>query len=229
MSRRFTTGFDREAFFCETTPLTAEVEAKLERASGSLRLLFVSHYNYYRNFETLIRALPLLRQLLPNQAVTLFLTCSLSDGENPGEYRPKTAARLVRDLGVEGMVVELGAIPYRQLHLLYQRAEMYVTPAYTETFAHPLVEAMACGVPVVASDLAVHQEICREAAAYFPRFSAESLAETVARIAQAPETLRRMATAGTERSQAFSWKTHVEKILELSRTLVDSDTPRRAS
>ena len=147
-------------------------------------MLFVSHYNYYRNFETLIRALPLLRQLLPNRAVTLFLTCKLSEGENPGDYRPKRPRNLVKDLGVEEMVAELGAIPYRQLHLLYGRADIYVTPAYTETFAHPLVEAMASGVPVVASDLAVHREICGEAAAYFPRFSPESLAGTVAQVAQ---------------------------------------------
>ncbi len=87
-------GFDRDAFFRESSPLVEEVEGKLVRAEGSLRLLFVSHYNYYRNFETLIRALPLLRQLLPNRAVTVFLTCKLSDGENPGDYRPTSAAKL---------------------------------------------------------------------------------------------------------------------------------------
>ena len=215
-------GFDPDAFFRESSPLAQEVKEKLARAEGSLRLLFVSHYNYYRNFETLIRALPLLRQLLPNRAVTLFLTCKLSAGENPGDYRPKTAAKLVKDLGASEMVVELGAIPYRQLHLLYGRADIYVTPASTDTFAHPLGEAMASGVPVVASDLAVHQEICGEAGAYFPRFSAESLAGAVAQVAQSPETLIRMASAGTERARAFSWKVHVEKILELCRSLIDS-------
>jgi glycosyltransferase involved in cell wall biosynthesis len=222
-------GFDRDAFFGDSSPLGAEVEAKLERAQGSLRLLFVSHYNYYRNFETLIRALPLLRQLLPNQAVTLLLTCKLSEGENPGDYRPMAAAKLVRDLGVDGMVVELGGIPYRQLHLLYSRADMYVTPAYAETFAHPLVEAMASGVPVVASDLAVHREICREAATYFPRFASESLAAMVAQVARSPETLRRMSAAGTERARAFSWETHVEKILELCRGLVDPKAGKKTS
>ena len=151
-------GFDRGAFFGDSSPLAPDIEKKLERAQGSLRLLFVSHYNYYRNFETLIRALPLLQNLLPNRAVNLFLTCKLSAGENPGDYRPGSAAKLVKDLGVGDMVVELGAVPYRQLHLLYGRADIYVAPAYTETFAHPLVEAMASGVPVVASDLAVHQE-----------------------------------------------------------------------
>ena len=215
-------GFDRGAFFGDSSPLAPDIEKKLERAQESLRLLFVSHYNYYRNFETLIRALPLLQNLLPNRAVNLFLTCKLSAGENPGDYRPGSAAKLVKDLGVGDMVVELGAVPYRQLHLLYGRADIYVTPAYTETFAHPLVEAMASGVPVVASDLAVHQEICGEAGAYFPRFSPESLAGTVAQVAQSPETLRRMASAGVERAQAFSWKTHVDKILELCRGLIDA-------
>jgi glycosyltransferase involved in cell wall biosynthesis len=215
-------GFDRGAFFGDSSPLAPDIEKKLERAQESLRLLFVSHYNYYRNFETLIRALPLLQNLLPNRAVNLFLTCKLSAGENPGDYRPGSAAKLVKDLGVGDMVVELGAVSYRQLHLLYGRADIYVAPAYTETFAHPLVEAMASGVPVVASDLAVHQEICGEAGAYFPRFSPESLAGTVAQVAKSPETLRRMASAGVERAQAFSWKTHVDKILELCRGLIDA-------
>ena len=215
-------GFDPHAFFFDSAPLAGDVEEKLKRADGALRLLFVSHYNYYRNFETLIRALPLLRQLFPKRSVTLFLTCKLSAGENPGEYRPTAAANLVRDLGVDEMVVELGAIPYRQLHLLYRRADLYVTPAYTETFAHPLVEAMASGLPVIASDLAVHREICGEAAAYFPRFSPEGLADTVAQVARSPENLQSMASIGLERSRQFSWKTHVEEVLGLCRTLTNS-------
>src|SRR2546426_1698727 len=125
-------GFDREAFFRDATPLASAVQEQLERARGAVRLLLVSHYNYYRNFETLIRALPLLRQLLPGRTVRLFLTCKLRAGENPGPYDPQSAAKLVRELGVSDMVLELGAIPYGQLHQLYRRADVYVTPAYTE-------------------------------------------------------------------------------------------------
>jgi glycosyltransferase involved in cell wall biosynthesis len=132
------------------------------------------------------------------------------------------AAELVKKLGVSDTVLELGEIPYRQLHRLYARADVYVTPAYTETFAHPLVEAMASGLPVVASDLPVHREIAGDAALYFQRFSAAELAETVAHVAQSPEISQRMAAAGRARSREFSWKTHVEKILELSCTALDS-------
>src|SRR5206468_11985987 len=118
------------------SPLAPEVEAKLGAVDKSLKLLFVSHYNYYRNFETLIRALPLLRDQLRGRPVKLLLTCSLIAGTNPGVYRPEMAATLVKKLGVSDSVVELGAIPYRQLHRLYSRADLYVTPAYSETFAH---------------------------------------------------------------------------------------------
>ena len=126
------------------------------------------------------------------------------------------------------MVVELGTIPYQQLHHLYASADLYVTPAYTETFAHPLVEAMASGVPVIASDIAVHREICGDAGAFFQRFSAEGLAETVTQVATLRENAKRMVAAGIERARSFSWKTHVERIIELCRTLTDSRDSRPA-
>ena len=215
-------GFDREAFTRDAGPLASEVEAKLRDAEGSLKLLFVSHYNYYRNFETLIRALPLLRERLVGRSVKLLLTCQLAAGKNPGAYRPDAAANLVKKLGVSDMVLELGAIPYQKLHRLYARADVYVSPAYTETFAHPLVEAMASGVPVAASDLAVHREICGDAAAYFQRFSPEDLATCVTQIAQSAEMRTRMAALGLARSREFSWKAHAEQILALSRALVET-------
>jgi glycosyltransferase involved in cell wall biosynthesis len=213
-------GFDPEAFSRDHTPLEPEVDEKLRATEGSLKLLFVSHYNYYRNFETLIRALPFLRDRCGGGSVKLLLTCKLAAGENPGSYRPEAAARLVRELGVLDDVVELGAIPYAQLHQLYRRADIYVTAAYTETFAHPLVEAMASGLPVVASDLPVHREICGDAAVYFPRFSAQELAGRIAEVASSADLAQRLSSRGSSRSAAFSWRKHVDELLLLSRSLM---------
>jgi glycosyltransferase involved in cell wall biosynthesis len=215
-------GFDRAAFAADLTPFNPELEAKLDSAHGALKLLFVSHYNYYRNFETLIRALPLLRQKLPHCNVKILLTCQLAAGMNPGAYRPDAAANLIKSLGVSDMVVELGSVPYQQLHQLYSRSDIYVTPAYTETFAHPLVEAMNCGLPIVASDIPIHREICGSAAVYFPRFSAPQLAERVSQLVALPAEMKRLAAVGSQRSHLFSWNTHVEKILELAGRLVVS-------
>jgi len=215
-------GFDCDSFTRDSSPLSPEVDAKLQRAQGSLKLLFVSHYNYYRNFETLIRALPLLRDRFAGRPIQLLLTCHLVSEKNPGAYRPEAAANLINRLGVSDMIVELGAIPYQQLHHLYASADVYVTPAYTETFAHPLVEAMSSGLPIVASDLPVHREICRSAALYFERFSAEQLAACVIQCAQSQELRSRMIASGLERSRDFSWKAHVDSILELCRGLINA-------
>ena len=209
-------GFNHTAFFADQTPLADDIQRKLGEAEGCLRLLFVSHYNYYRNFETLFRALPLVQNLVPQKPVKLLLTCKLERGANPGTYNAEDASGLVRDLRIQDNVVQLGSVPYASLHHLYRACDLYVTPAYAETFAHPLVEAMASGLPVVASDLPVHKEVCRDAAQYFSRFSPESLAKAVARIAGSSELAVRLSGAGRERSHDFSWAEHVNRLLALA-------------
>ncbi len=213
-------GFDRDIFFRDTAPLPSELNKKLDRTSDELRLLFVSHYNYYRNFETLIRAVSVLRKLVEPRQVRLFLTCRLQPGANPGSYRTGAVARLVQELGVGPNVVELGAVPYHLLHHVYRACDLYVTPAYVETFAHPLVEAMATGLPVIASELAVHREVCGDAALYFSTFSPDLLAETVSHVTQSPEQLSRMSERGLAHSRDFSWKDHVDQVISIAETLL---------
>jgi glycosyltransferase involved in cell wall biosynthesis len=209
-------GFDHTAFFADCTPLPPPIRQELAKSEGCLRLLFVSHYNYYRNFETLLRALPLIQNLIPEKRVKLFLTCKLESGANPGSYDGGAAGSLVRSLGISDSVVELGPVAYQQLHHLYHACDLYVTPAYAETFAHPLVEAMASGLPIVASDLSVHKEVCGDAAEYFTRFSAESLAKSVAFIARSRDRMAKLSAAAKERSGKFSWAAHVEQLLNLT-------------
>jgi glycosyltransferase involved in cell wall biosynthesis len=215
-------GFDHEVFFRDQAPLRHDVQAQLAAAEGSLRLLFVSHYNYYRNFETLIRATAILKKKLCPRTVRLILTCKLVSKENPGEYRADTAAELVQRLGLSAEVIELGSVPYGLLHHLYRACDFYVTPAYAETFAHPLVESMASGLPVIASDLPVHREICGDAAIYFPRFSPEALAEVLFQATRSPGQSATMREAGLLRSRNFSWDKHVEELLCLARSLIQT-------
>ena len=211
-------GFDHELFFADQSPLAEDVRQKLTAADVSLKLLFVSHYNYYRNFETLFRALPLIKEKL-GRKVRLFLTCRLQDEANPGTYKTQIAAKLLVELGISDEVVQLGAIPYRSLHHLYRACDIYVTPAYTETFAHPLVEAMASGLPIVASDLAVHREVTAGSACFFPRFSSKQLADCVMRLATDGGLRSELSTEGKRRSLDFSWKSHVNKLLDMIQSI----------
>ena len=152
--------------------------------------------------------------------VRLFLTCELQKEKTPGAYDPQSAARLIDELGIREQVVELGSVPYKHLHHVYKSCDLFVTAAYTETFAHPLVEAMASGLPVFASDLPVHREICGDAAVYFPRFSADELAAQLSQFAAQPDDRRVMARSGLDRSHLYSWEIHIAKLLALGQELV---------
>jgi len=215
-------GFDPEAFANNAPPLPPEVETQLDQEESTLRLLFVSHYNYYRNFETLFRAMPILDKRLQGKKAKLYLTCKLDSAENPGKYHAEGAASLTSDLRKSGAIVELGTVPYRSLYHLYRRCHIYVTPAYAESFAHPLIEAMSCGLPIVASDLPVHREICAGAGVYFPRFSPEALVERVVQIHESPESAIRLSQNGLRRARDFSWSEHVERLVVLAEELVQS-------
>lgn len=219
-------GFDADAFTSDTAPLPPAVKDQIEQDKDALRLLFVSHYNYYRNFETLFRAMPILSDRLRGKKVKLFLTCRLNSRENPGAYRAESAALLANDLREQGNIVELGTIPYRSLHHLYRACHIYVTPAYAESFAHPLIESMSNGLPVVASDLPVHREICQDAGIYFPRFSPDALAERVLQLQESPELAKRLSCNGLRRARDFSWSEHVERLLVLARQLLQPERQR---
>ena len=209
-------GFDEQIFRADPDPLPPEIQRKLKGSESSLRLLYVSHYNYFRNFETLFRALPLIQRELPGKKLKLLLSCELKPGTDISSYDPRPAAALVRELGVQDNIVQLGIVPYRMVHQVYRSCDIYVTPSYAETFAHPTVEAMSCGLPIVASDLAVHREVCQDAAIYFPRFSPEALAGCISQVAQSPELAAKMSASGLRRADDFSWSRHVESLLGLA-------------
>ena len=217
-------GFDPDTFTSDAAPLPSAAQTQLQQGKDALRLLFVSHYNYYRNFETLFRAMPILTSRLKGKQVKLFLSCRLNSGDNPGTYRAESAALLANDL--RGDIVELGTIPYRSLHHLYQACHIYVTPAYAESFAHPLIESMSSGLPVVASDLPVHREICGDAGIYFPRFSPDALAERVLQVQESPELAEKLSSNGLRRARDFSWSKHVERLVVLAQELARSGKER---
>jgi len=219
-------GFDHELFFASRDPLPEEIMRKLECPAGTVRILLVSHYNYYRNFETVLRAIALVaRQSCA--PMRLFLTCDLRKDKTPGAYDPQSAARLIDELGIREQVVELGSVPYEHLHHVYKCCDLFVTAAYTETFAHPLVEAMASGLPVIASDLRVHREICGDAAAYFPRFSANELAAQLSRLAGKPDDRQAMSILGLDRCPRYSWESHVKQLVTLAQELLGQGSSRQ--
>ncbi len=214
-------GFDQKQFTANPDFLTEQAAEKLNLQPNCRRLLYVSHYNYFRNFETLLRALPELKRTLRERAglqLQLVLTTELKQGAVYGGYDATAAADLIDRLGVRDDIAMLGSVPYEQLHQLYRLCDAYVCPSYAESFGHPLVEAMAMGLPVVAADLPVHREICGPAAVYFDVFDEQALAEQCTRILTDVSLRSELCERGLQRSQKFSWDKHCRQLVELIRS-----------
>ena len=110
---------------------------------------------------------------------------------------PPKDPELVAELRRRGADVR-GYVPKDELVRLYQSAAALLFPSRYEGFGLPVVEAMACGTPVVAAPEAALQEVAGEAAVF-----AEDLADGVRRALAEREQL---AAAGLERAKAFSWR-----------------------
>lgn len=192
-----------------------------EERSAPRRLLLVSHYNYSRNFETLLRALALLVRRAA-EPIELVLTTRLAEGLKEHRYDTSPAARLVEELGLVGHVRMIGAVPRQELGALYASADVVVCPSYAESFGHPMVEAMASGRPLVVSDRPVHREICGPAALYFDTFSPLDLAHQIHRLLAEPSFARQLGEEGRARRALFSWERHFDELLAaLCRSLDD--------
>ncbi|MBI3696257.1 MAG: glycosyltransferase family 4 protein [Acidobacteria bacterium] len=195
-------------------PALASDSASPSPRGPPFRFLVVSHYNYFRNFETVLRAFARLRDAPGGGPFHLLLTTQLRPGLRLGGYDTTRASRLLDELGIRDRVTALGAVGYDDLPRLYRSVHAVICPAYTESFSHTVVEAMALDVPVIASDIAVHREVAGDAALFFSPLDPAELAERC-RTLMGDESLReRLRAAGRLRVQCFSWRRHFEELLE---------------
>jgi glycosyltransferase involved in cell wall biosynthesis len=224
-------GFDPDIFTDCVDSLTEPQRAMLRSGEDCRRLLFVSHYNYFRNFETLIHALPIIKQKIAEfegKKVMLALTTDIKRGVVYGGYDATSAAELIDDLGVRDDIAMLGAVEYGKLSQVYRACDVFVCPSYSESFGHTLLEAMASGLPVVSADRPVHREVCGNAAVYFDTFSEKDLAEKCVSMLLDPDLRVNCRDRGLERSTMFSWDAHVDKLVKLIERL-SALSPTRAN
>ncbi|MGA9836950.1 MAG: glycosyltransferase family 1 protein [Gemmatimonadaceae bacterium] len=134
-----------------------------------------------------------------------------------GAFTAEQAA-LARALGVAQWITVMPAISQAGLADLYRQAALVLLPSETEGFGLPVIEEMACGTPVLASDLAVLHEVGGAAAAYAPVGNVEAWAAAVdALLAERdtlPEQWTRRRKAAVERAAAFTWGRFAQRMAE---------------
>jgi glycosyltransferase involved in cell wall biosynthesis len=110
-----------------------------------------------------------------------------------------------------------GFVADGDLPAVYNLADAFVYPSLYEGFGIPVVEAMACGTPVVTSDVSALPEVAGDAAVLVDPLDVAQLAEAIERVLH-DETLREMLRAkGIERAKRFSWDASAAKVVQCFR------------
>lgn len=116
---------------------------------------------------------------------------------------------LLRDIEsrhLDKVVRILGYLPYSDLPHLYNLAKLMIFPSLFEGFGFPVIEAMACGCPVVCSQTTSLPEVAGEAALYFNPEDPEEIAEKVWEAWNDVATQTQLRLAGITRAQQFDWQ-----------------------
>lgn len=113
---------------------------------------------------------------------------------------------LIERLGIEHQVRFTGYVPFADLAAIYNLAETFVFPSLYEGFGLPVIEAMACGTPVITGRVSSLVEVGGEAVEQVESLDAECLGDAMARLAHNRERRERMSALGLARSAQFSWQ-----------------------
>jgi glycosyltransferase involved in cell wall biosynthesis len=175
-------------------------------------VLSVSSIYRYKNFVRLIQAYGLMAERHPE--VELRDLVIIGDEQQVDYLQQRREARAALGSLAEHVHL-LGEVPYADIPAWYAGAELFVFPSYLETFGHPLLEAMAAEVPLVASDIPVFREVAADAAFYADPFKPEDLASAMADGLARPEARETLVKRGRERVRLFGWNRSAVRLLAL--------------
>jgi glycosyltransferase involved in cell wall biosynthesis len=115
----------------------------------------------------------------------------------------------------KGLFIAPGYIADEDLPAVYQLSKVFLFPSLSEGFGMPIVEAMACGTPVITSRISCMPEIAGDAAILTDPFNASEIADAMRRLTTEKELRLEKIEAGLINARRFSWKRSAEKILRL--------------
>ena len=127
--------------------------------------------------------------------------------------------RLARCLGIADRLVCVGPVSVSQLRQLYSSADLFVFPSLYEGFGMPVLEAMACGVPVITSNTSALPEVVGEAAILVNPRDEEELAQAIGQLLGDSALRQLLRAKGFQRSKHFTWTEAARRTLDLYRTL----------
>jgi glycosyltransferase involved in cell wall biosynthesis len=196
-------------------PVSAEMAAGFVQAQYGIDgdfILYVSNIARYKKQLEVVRAYHILRSRIAEtgKSIRLILAGIMVE---PSYY--SEILSLAHRLGIRGEVAYLGQVPQDHLPYLYSAASVFVFASVCENCPNVLIEAMACGAPIVSSNLGPMPEICRDAALYFDPTDPAHIAGKMWQILTDEQIRQNLVRNALENAKRFSWEETARRTLEV--------------
>src|SRR5262249_24108993 len=130
-------------------------------------------------------------------------------------WNSQTELRVIRELGIADRICQPGWIDHGDLPAVYCLADQFAFPSLYEGFGIPLLEAMACGCPIVTASTCAPPEVCDGAAELVDPLNVDEIATAMREVLLDPALREQMGARGIERARDFSWEKCTREILAL--------------
>jgi len=213
-------GVDRVFFAARDEAADRAVSSAAPVPSDAVEILHVGSTADRKRIDVLIRVFAALGRDLPNLRLT-----------RVGEPLTPAQARLLRDNGVAERLTAVNGVDEATLAALYRRAALVLQPSAREGFGLPVIEALAAGTPVVASDLAVLREVGGPAVEFCKVGDVQGWtdkAETLLRERrEAPLQWSARRERGREHARRFTWERFAADVVQIYRDVAAETGMRR--
>jgi len=169
-------------------------------------LLYVGRLQERKNLRRLLSAFARVKQMGAEQKLVLV---------GKKDWMLGSIQAHAESLGLQDSVISTGYVSSEDLPVFYNAAEAFVFPSIFEGFGLPVIEAMACGLPVLTSYGSSLEEIAGDAAVLADPWSEESITQALGRLLTEPSLRQKLGQAGLSRSAEFSFKKAAEQTVNV--------------
>lgn len=215
----------RVNYLCAEDELRDCPSTRTWREDGVLRALYISVYYPHKDPHTLVRGIRKLRESGMNAKARITMKDQdfIHWSSGPRDLKKLQAPE-------NSDFVTLDHVPHEDIDTELKRHDVLVSTSLAETFGFPLVESMAAGIPVVATDVPIHREICGDAALYFAPGDSDDLAEQLMKLDEDPTLRTTLAQRGRARvGDMYGWSLHLKVLRDCVASLgapPDNDNPQ---
>jgi glycosyltransferase involved in cell wall biosynthesis len=210
-------GFDSKVFKQVRDP------AQLQRVASKYQLpkrfiLWAGQLESRKNIRRLLQAFALIKDRVPHDLVF----AGAQRHAFPMAAGVERDLRSIQELSLEDRVHFPGWISHEDLPSVYGLADLFSFPSLHEGFGIPLLEAMACGCPILTANTCAPPEVIGDAGVLVDPLNVDAIAEGMYAILSDPEARQTYIARGRERVQQFGWERCAREVLSLFESLIQS-------